>query len=56
MLREALEVEPKVFARYGRSLFILDQLRCLEVETDDGLWLEFGKERQESLTGMLRLL
>ena len=47
MLREAMGVEPRVFARYG--MYAENDWESASINY---LPSEFGKEKQESLTGM----
>ncbi|KAE9974098.1 hypothetical protein BLS_000603 [Venturia inaequalis] len=47
MIREALDVTPKVWARYGRFL-----AQAWREEITANRWAEFGKEKMVPLNGM----
>ena len=46
MIREALGVEPKVFARYGKPIALVSRQGRLTISA------EYGNEKQESLAGI----
>ncbi|KAI1913991.1 hypothetical protein LOZ53_000540 [Ophidiomyces ophidiicola] len=54
MIREAADIEPRIFARYGTSVCRVYLVGTISELTGEFgfVHLEFGKEKQESLQGL----